>query len=174
MAAKTVRGAYMWQERQRAKELGYADRVQPDFAATTANYHSCVDFLLRRCPSSAHLVVAGHNEQTVRWVTGRMAAARPAAQRPLRLLRSAAGHVRPRQLQPRRLGLQSAEGRAVRPRWRRCCPTSSAERRRTRTCWTEPTRRGSSCGGSSSGGGCRRSLRSSTAAHKPESSSVVH
>ena len=73
MGAKTVRGAYMWQERKRAAEHGYADPIQPSVAATTANYHSIVDYFLRRNPQQAHLVAAGHNEQTVRWIAARMA-----------------------------------------------------------------------------------------------------
>ena len=72
MGAKTVRGAYMWQERKRAVAHGYADPIQPNTAATTANYHSIVDYFLQRNPQHAHLVVAGHNEQTVRWVASRL------------------------------------------------------------------------------------------------------
>ena len=72
MAAKTVRGAYMWQERKRAEEKRYADPIQPTVAATTANYHAVVEYFLRRVPASTHLVVAGHNEETVKWVCSRM------------------------------------------------------------------------------------------------------
>ena len=73
MGAKTVRGAYMWQERKRAADKGYADPIQPSSTATTANYHTIVDYFLQRNPQHAHLVVAGHNENTVRWVASRLA-----------------------------------------------------------------------------------------------------
>ena len=73
MGAKTVRGAYMWQERKRAADKGYADPIQATSDATTANYHTIVDYFLQRNPQQAHLVAAGHNENTVRWIASRMA-----------------------------------------------------------------------------------------------------
>ncbi len=73
---KLVRGAYMEQERERAEEGGYEDPIWPDKAATDDCYHRLMDFLLqekaKRPPSaSIHMMIASHNEETIRLATER-------------------------------------------------------------------------------------------------------
>merc|ERR1712045_597708 len=80
--AKLVRGAYMEQERARAKLLGYKDPINPDYEATSAMYHSVLDECLRRIkalkdagddPQKVGIMVASHNADTVRYGVKRMA-----------------------------------------------------------------------------------------------------
>lgn len=80
--AKLVRGAYMEQERARAQELGYEDPINPDFEATSAMYHRC----LNECMTRMHelkqynmdnekkigIMVASHNADTIRFAIQRM------------------------------------------------------------------------------------------------------
>ncbi|XP_006890521.1 PREDICTED: proline dehydrogenase 1, mitochondrial-like [Elephantulus edwardii] len=72
--AKLVRGAYMAQERARAAEIGYEDPINPTYEATNAMYHRCLDFLLEELKhnAKAKVMVASHNEDTVRFTLGRM------------------------------------------------------------------------------------------------------
>ncbi|XP_052857434.1 proline dehydrogenase 1, mitochondrial isoform X3 [Drosophila gunungcola] len=79
--AKLVRGAYMDQERDRAKSLGYPDPVNPTFEATTDMYHKTLAECLRRiklmkdCDDDARkigIMVASHNEDTVRFAIQQM------------------------------------------------------------------------------------------------------
>ncbi|KRK07112.1 proline dehydrogenase 1, mitochondrial isoform X3 [Drosophila yakuba] len=79
--AKLVRGAYMDQERDRAKSLGYPDPVNPTFEATTEMYHKTLSECLRRiklmkdCDDDARkigIMVASHNEDTVRFAIQQM------------------------------------------------------------------------------------------------------
>ena len=71
--AKLVRGAYMEQERLRAKTLGYEDPVNPSYQATTAMYERCLDFFMANILESGlknkryAIMVASHNEDTVRY-----------------------------------------------------------------------------------------------------------
>ena len=80
--AKLVRGAYMEQERARAGLLGYKDPINADFPATSAMYHAVLDECLTRIhglklggedPQRIGIMVASHNEDTVRYAVSRMA-----------------------------------------------------------------------------------------------------
>merc|ERR1712032_1139894 len=80
--AKLVRGAYMEQERARAKLLGYKDPINADYEATSAMYHSVLDECLTRIhalkeagddPQKIGVMVASHNADTVRYGVKRMA-----------------------------------------------------------------------------------------------------
>lgn len=79
--AKLVRGAYMEQERARAKLLGYKDPINADYEATSAMYHSVLDECLTRIkslkdagddPQKIGIMVASHNADTVRYAVKRM------------------------------------------------------------------------------------------------------
>ena len=61
LGAKLVRGAYMEKERLRAKERGYEDPIQPDKAATDADYDSAVRFCLDHLERMG-LCAGTHNE----------------------------------------------------------------------------------------------------------------
>lgn len=73
-AAKLVRGAYMYQERERAEELGYEDPINPDYESTNVMYHRCLDFVLDEIAlnGNANVMVASHNEDTVKHTLRRM------------------------------------------------------------------------------------------------------
>uniref|UniRef100_A0A3P8SX06 Proline dehydrogenase n=1 Tax=Amphiprion percula TaxID=161767 RepID=A0A3P8SX06_AMPPE len=72
--AKLVRGAYMYQERARAQEIGYEDPVNPDYEATNRMYHRCLDYVLEEIEHSrkANVMVATHNEDTVKFTLEKM------------------------------------------------------------------------------------------------------
>ncbi|XP_045675722.1 proline dehydrogenase 1, mitochondrial-like [Phyllostomus hastatus] len=72
--AKLVRGAYMAQERARAAEIGYEDPINPTYEATNAMYHRCLNYVLEelRHNAKAKVMVASHNEDTVRFTLRRM------------------------------------------------------------------------------------------------------
>ncbi|BES90393.1 Proline dehydrogenase [Nesidiocoris tenuis] len=77
---KLVRGAYMEQERARAEALGYADPINPNYEATSEMYHKTLTECLRRIkdlkdkgkPNSIGIMVASHNEDTVRFAIEKM------------------------------------------------------------------------------------------------------
>ncbi|GAA6218653.1 proline dehydrogenase 1, mitochondrial-like [Lates japonicus] len=73
-AAKLVRGAYMYQERERAKEIGYEDPINPDYESTNRMYHRCLDYVLDEIAlnRNANVMVASHNEDTVKHTIRRM------------------------------------------------------------------------------------------------------
>lgn len=72
--AKLVRGAYMYQERDRAKEIGYEDPINPDYEATNRMYHQCLEYVLEEIEHSrkANIMVATHNEDTVKFTLEKM------------------------------------------------------------------------------------------------------
>ncbi|XP_049721727.1 proline dehydrogenase 1, mitochondrial isoform X1 [Elephas maximus indicus] len=72
--AKLVRGAYMAQERTRAAEIGYEDPINPTYEDTNAMYHRCLNYVLEELKhnAKAKVMVASHNEDTVRFTLGRM------------------------------------------------------------------------------------------------------
>ncbi|XP_004592136.2 proline dehydrogenase 1, mitochondrial [Ochotona princeps] len=72
--AKLVRGAYMAQERARAVEVGYEDPINPTYEATNTMYHRCLDYVLEELKHNprAEVMVASHNEDTVRFTLRRM------------------------------------------------------------------------------------------------------
>ncbi|XP_047426216.1 proline dehydrogenase 1, mitochondrial-like [Mugil cephalus] len=72
--AKLVRGAYMYQERARAQEIGYEDPINPDYEATNRMYHKCLEYVLEEIEHSrkANIMVATHNEDTVKFTLDKM------------------------------------------------------------------------------------------------------
>nr|XP_004670808.1 proline dehydrogenase 1, mitochondrial isoform X2 [Jaculus jaculus] len=72
--AKLVRGAYMAQERTRAMKIGYDDPINPTYEATNDMYHRCLNYVLEELKHStkAEVMVASHNEDTVRFTLHRM------------------------------------------------------------------------------------------------------
>ena len=70
--AKFVRGAYMEQERQRAKDMGYEDPINENFEATTKTYEKsfmhCFEKIKQNQKGKITLVAASHNEVTIRFV----------------------------------------------------------------------------------------------------------
>jgi len=70
-ASKLVRGAYMVQERARAKEMGYASPILPTIEATHQNYNECVRLLLGNIDHVA-LMLATHNRQSIELAVERM------------------------------------------------------------------------------------------------------
>ncbi|AWP15266.1 putative proline dehydrogenase 1 mitochondrial-like [Scophthalmus maximus] len=72
--AKLVRGAYMYQERARATEIGYEDPINPDYEATNRMYHKCLEYVLEEIEHSrkANVMVATHNEDTVKFTLEKM------------------------------------------------------------------------------------------------------
>uniref|UniRef100_A0A8C5LPR6 Proline dehydrogenase n=1 Tax=Leptobrachium leishanense TaxID=445787 RepID=A0A8C5LPR6_9ANUR len=72
--AKLVRGAYMQQERSRAAEVGYEDPINPTYEKTNEMYHRCLDYVLEeiRHNRKANVMVASHNEETVKFTLKRM------------------------------------------------------------------------------------------------------
>uniref|UniRef100_K3WL89 Proline dehydrogenase n=1 Tax=Globisporangium ultimum (strain ATCC 200006 / CBS 805.95 / DAOM BR144) TaxID=431595 RepID=K3WL89_GLOUD len=64
-ACKLVRGAYMIQERKRARDHGYSDPIHDSLENTHANYNTQVKKLLEN-NAIASFMVASHNEDSVK------------------------------------------------------------------------------------------------------------
>ncbi len=60
---KLVRGAYMEKERARAKEFGYTDPIQPNKAATDADYNAAVQLCLEN-HTRVSVCIGTHNEES--------------------------------------------------------------------------------------------------------------
>ncbi|XP_077838434.1 hydroxyproline dehydrogenase isoform X3 [Macaca mulatta] len=72
---KLVRGAYLDKERAVAQLHGMKDPTQPDYEATSQSYSRCLELMLTRVARHGpmcHLMVASHNEESVRQATKRM------------------------------------------------------------------------------------------------------
>lgn len=76
--AKLVRGAYMDQERARAKQVGYEDPINPTYESTTQMYHKTLSAVMKQIIDSGvskkkiSFMVASHNEDTVRYTVQKM------------------------------------------------------------------------------------------------------
>ena len=60
---KLIRGAYMEKERARAKEFGYTDPIQPNKAATDADYNAAVQLCLEN-HARVSVCIGTHNEES--------------------------------------------------------------------------------------------------------------
>ncbi|KAI2799457.1 hypothetical protein BLOT_011358 [Blomia tropicalis] len=76
--AKLVRGAYMDQERLRAKEMGYDDPINPDYEATSDMYRKNLNFFMNQMIKDGiennrySIMVCSHNADTVRHTIRKM------------------------------------------------------------------------------------------------------
>ncbi len=74
--AKLVRGAYMDQERQRAKDMGYEDPINESYEATTKMYEKsllyCLEQIKQQPKGRISVMVASHNEATVKYAVEKM------------------------------------------------------------------------------------------------------
>ena len=66
LGAKPVRGAYMEKERERAKEIGYQDPIQPNKEATDRDYNAAIQYCVE---NGIYLVCATHNEKSALQLT---------------------------------------------------------------------------------------------------------
>ena len=64
--AKLVRGAYMEQERLRAKTLGYEDPIHQSYKATSRCFDEVTNAVLEETKrGNANVLVATHNENSI-------------------------------------------------------------------------------------------------------------
>lgn len=65
---KIVRGAYMEKERERAKEMGYKDPIQPNKQATDRDFNAAMEFMIERI-GRISLFAGSHNEYSCELLT---------------------------------------------------------------------------------------------------------
>ncbi|KAK3703592.1 hypothetical protein QZH41_019146 [Actinostola sp. cb2023] len=71
--AKLVRGAYREQERQRSAELGFKDLIHDSYEDTCTSYNTVAEIILDKVACSpAEVMLATHNEESIRVATKRM------------------------------------------------------------------------------------------------------
>ncbi|XP_070573303.1 proline dehydrogenase 1, mitochondrial-like isoform X1 [Ptychodera flava] len=72
--AKLVRGAYLDQERKRAREIGYDDPCCASYEATNENYMKVLNTALEKIKrhGGINIMVASHNEDSIRFTVERM------------------------------------------------------------------------------------------------------
>jgi len=68
LGAKFVRGAYMERERERAREKGYKDPIQPDKESTDRDYNLALEFSVEHIDRIS-VFNGTHNEYSCQWLT---------------------------------------------------------------------------------------------------------
>ncbi len=72
LGVKIVRGAYMEQERDRARRLGYPSPIHPDKAATDQAFDACIHLFIENI-DNVEICVGTHNEYSCKLLAGLMA-----------------------------------------------------------------------------------------------------
>jgi proline dehydrogenase len=72
LGVKIVRGAYMEQERERARRLGYPSPIQPDKPATDEAFDACIHLFIDNI-EDVEICVGTHNEYSCKLLAGLMA-----------------------------------------------------------------------------------------------------
>ena len=72
LGVKIVRGAYMEQERHRARRLGYPSPIQPDKPATDEAFDACIHLFIDNI-EDVEICVGTHNEYSCKLLAGLMA-----------------------------------------------------------------------------------------------------
>lgn len=71
IGVKLVRGAYMELERERAKEKGYEDPIQPSKEATDSDYDKALDLMFDRL-DQVSFCVGTHNQKSIQYAVDKM------------------------------------------------------------------------------------------------------
>jgi proline dehydrogenase len=72
LGVKIVRGAYMEQERDRARRLGYPSPIHPDKPATDQAFDACIHLFIEHI-ENVEICVGTHNEYSCKLLAGLMA-----------------------------------------------------------------------------------------------------